>query len=421
MKKTLALLILIGMLLTSCSWKENEAALELLRDIQSMGDTLPKEAILRLNQIKPLFKKETEYMRNKFALLDIRLHDKAYITHTSDSTIKEVCKFFEEHGTAKELQETYYYMGSVYRDLNDYPRAVTYFLKSVKIAENNVRTDYTLQETAYSQLSYLYNMQFNYTEALNTALNGLKVAEEHNMADERTYMNVASRYFRLNDTLQTIKYTDIAIDIIDKKNSYSKNYDIIASAMGKYAVFGYLNKAEHCRKVLERVPVQSKPFNYLINLSIFYENENSIDSAAMLRKELYKVANNIEAKYDAAKWLTLHYYAKEEYEITAEYAVKFIEANEIIVAKRDFENTTNAKNVFQYQRDKEEELKIIKREERTRLYLMVFILGFVIFLFVGISIHYRRKKMLLELIINKEENIKHVKSTVKQKEQELVK
>ena len=112
-----------------------------LDEIKAMGDTLPKVAIQRLDSIKPLFENECEYMRNKLMLLDIRLHDKAYITHTSIKPLEDVCRYFEENGTPAEVQEAYYYMASVYRDLNDYPNAVTYFLKSAEVAENNSDID----------------------------------------------------------------------------------------------------------------------------------------------------------------------------------------------------------------------------------------------------------------------------------------
>ena len=76
-----------------------------LDEIKAMGDTLPKVAMQRLDSIKPLFEKESEYMRNKLMLLDIRLHDKAYITHTSIKPIKDVCRYFEENGTPAEVHE----------------------------------------------------------------------------------------------------------------------------------------------------------------------------------------------------------------------------------------------------------------------------------------------------------------------------
>ena len=146
MRFLIRFLLFSSLFFMSCNKQENEVLLKHLDDIKAMGDTLPQVATQRLDSIRSLFDGETEYIRNKLALLDTRLQDKAYIAHTSVDTIKAVCRFFEKNGNAKERQEAYYYMGSVYRDLNDYPNAVTYFLKSAEVAENNNDIDGALWE-----------------------------------------------------------------------------------------------------------------------------------------------------------------------------------------------------------------------------------------------------------------------------------
>ena len=128
MRNLIRFLLFSSLFFASCSKQENVLLLKQLDDIKAIGDTLPLVALQRLDSIKPLFDNETEYLCNKLALLEIRLQDKAYITHTTDKPIKEICSFFEENGTDIEKQEAYYYMGSVYRDLNDYPNAVIYWL-----------------------------------------------------------------------------------------------------------------------------------------------------------------------------------------------------------------------------------------------------------------------------------------------------
>ena len=390
-------------------------------DIKAMGDTLPKVAIQRLDSIKPQFDNESEYMRNKFALLDIRLHDKAYITHTSIKPIENVCGYFEENGTAAELQEAYYYMASVYRDLNDYPNAVTYFLKSAEIAENNSDIDGVLWKNAYSQLAYLYNQQFNYSSALDAAIKGLDIAEKFNTINERTYMSVSGNYNEIADTIQTIKYADLALELIETKGICASNADIIASAIGKYSVYGRREKAERCYWLLAQLPKKARPFNYLTNISDYYEHFVSADSAAITMSELYETTNSIESKYDAARWLTRYYVAKGEYEKAAGYAIKFIDANEAVIDKRTLEHTTNANNFYRYRRDKEEEKTIMEKAARDRFNLLLGISVSVIIMSVVGLLHYHRKKQLLDIILSKEKNIRLAKAMVASKDAELEK
>ena len=392
-----------------------------LDEIKAMGDTLPKVAIQRLDSIKPLFEKESEYMRNKLMLLDIRLHDKAYITHTSIKPIKDVCRYFEENGTPAEVQEVYYYMASVYRDLNDYPNAVTCFLKSAQVAENNSDIDGALWECAYSQLSYLYNQQFNYSNALDAAIKALDIAEKFQTVNERTYMSVSSNYNEIADTIQTIKYADLALQLIETKGICSRNADLVASAIGKYSVYGCREKAERCYWLLAQLPKKARPFNYLTNISDYLERFVSADSAAITMSELYATTNSIDSKYDAARWLARYYTGKGEYEKAAGYAIKFIDANEAVIDKRTLEHTTNANNFYQYRRDKEEEMAIMEKAAHDRLNLLLGISVSVIIISVVALLYYHRKKQLLDIILSKEKNIRLAKAMVASKDAELEK
>ena len=419
MKRLLLLFFVIVTLLSSCNNKENVALLFQLNDIKVMGDTLPMKAMRRLDSIKPLFVEETEYMQNKLALLEIRLRDKAYILPTADDSIKAVCAFFDKHGSAKEKQETYYYMGSVYRDLDDYPNSVIYFLKSISTSKKNDSFDASLLNCAYSQLSFIYNQQFNYHEALNVILDGLVVAEEHGLADERLYMSVCYRYSDLNDTLQSIKYADTVLKIIKEKGVDKNNADVLASALGIFSAYGYKREAESCFKMLNQLPEHSIPFNYSTNLTSYLTNFVSVDSAAKSRLKFYNTTDDIESKYDAARWLTIYYAYKGENNQAAEYAVKFIEANDAVIEKRQFEHTTNANNFFQYQRDKEEEMAIMHKASRDRQNLFVTISLSVILLLVGVVFYFYRKKRLLDIILSKENNIREVRTLIEKKEQEL--
>ena len=409
------------MLFASCSKQQNEALLVQLSDIKAMGDTLPKIAMQRLDSIKPQFDNESEYMRNKFALLDIRLHDKAYITHTSIKPIKGVCGYFEENGTAAELQEAYYYMGSVYRDLNDYPNAVTYFLKSTEVAESNSDIDGALWECTYSQLSYLYNQQFNYSSALDAAIKGLDIAEKFNTSNERTYINTSTAYFESGDTTNATTLCNKAINNILGNGISKNNADIIAYAIGKYSVYGCREKAERCYKILAELPEKARPFNYLTNISDYLERFVSADSAAVAMSELYNTTNSIESKYDAARWLTRYYVAKGEYEKAADYAINFINANEAVIDKRNFEHTTNANNFYRYRRDKEQETAIMENAAKQRFWTLLVASISIILLLVGAVHYYRRKNQLLGIILNMEENIKQAKALISIREKEIEK
>ena len=390
-----------------------------LDEIKAMGDTLPKVAMQRLDSIKPLFENECEYMRNKLMLLDIRLHDKAYITHTSIKPIEEVCRYFEENGTVAEVQEAYYYMASVYRDLNDYPNAVTYFLKSAEVAENNSDIDSARWECTYSQLSYLYNQQFNYSSALDAAIKTLDIAEKFQIVNERTYMNVASAYYESGDTTNATSLCNKAINNILGNGISKNNADIVSKAMYHYTIFNQYLHAKLCYELLKSLPKNELPRNYIPNLAIYLERFVSADSAAVAMSELYNTTNSIESKYDAARWLTRYYVAKGEYEKAAGYAINFINANEAVIDKRNFEHTTNANNFYQYRRDKEEEMAIMEKAARDRFNLLLGFSTFIVAILVITVIYYNKKQRLIGTILEKDNNIKEIRFFLQEKEKEL--
>ena len=409
----------ICLLLAGCANNENKELLECLSDIQAMGDSCPQKAMLRLDSIRPLFENESEYMRNKLALLDIRLRDKAYITHTSDSTIKQVCGYFEKHGSDREKQEAYYYMGSVYRDMNDSPRAVTNYLKAIEIAEKSEDADPALMQVSYLQLSGIYQKQFKHNEALDLALKGLKIAERQGKATERTFMNVATTYFNIGDTLNTISLCDKTMDIILNNGVCKKNADIVSKALYYYTRANNEKDATLCHNLLKSLPHNELPRNYAPNLAIYYEKFVSEDSAAAIFRKLYDTTDRIGSKYDASLWLTKHYNDKGDYEQASKYAVRFIEANRAVVENMDYEYTNNAKNLFQYQRDKEEEQRImLESEQKSKMLIIIIASTFIIILFIT-TLYFRYRRRMLARLVSMNVRVAELGNEILRKEKEI--
>ena len=98
----------------------------------------------------------SEYTIMKYDLLKIRLEDKSYIPHTSNKVIENLVKYFEDNGTIKDKQEVYYYAGSVYRDLDDTPRGIENFYKSIEAVRDKRECDSIILRNAYSNLYYLF-------------------------------------------------------------------------------------------------------------------------------------------------------------------------------------------------------------------------------------------------------------------------
>lgn len=287
------------------------------------------------------------------------------------------------------------------------------------MAEKDEDSDPAIFEVSCLQLAGLYGKQCNYTEALNVKLKGLEVAEKYGLANERTYMEVANAYCDIKDMPNCMLFCNRSMSIIKKSGINKENADLVSRAMSLYARTGNNEDAELCFRMLRQLKKSERPHNYLASLSTFYEKCVSVDSAAVIIHEIFDTTGNIKELYDSSRKLTIYYTNKGDYENATKYAVYFIRANNTINKERDTENTDKAKNIYQYQRDKEEELKIIENAANSRLQLIVGIsISAIIVIFV-FAIYVYRKKQLLKLILKRNDEISSIKLHIRQKEEEL--
>lgn len=127
-------------------------------------ETSPDSALLYLDGIPAsTLQTQPEETNMYYKLLKVKVNDKLYHKHTSDSIIKEIVQFYDEYGDLHKQMEAYYYLGSVYRDLNDAPRAIKAFLHATKLGENT--KEYGLMGKAHGQICVLLDQQGVYNEA----------------------------------------------------------------------------------------------------------------------------------------------------------------------------------------------------------------------------------------------------------------
>ncbi len=160
-KKSVCLFFIL--LMASCS---NDGIMEKMEQIKTFGNGNPEMALTMLDSLELDVRDKGEYVRNKYDLLRIRLNDKANHMPSSDMMIKKLVAYFEEKGSVPEKQEVYYYAGSIYRDLQDTPRALENFFKSLDYAIDHPKEcDPIMLRNTYSNLHYLFYMVKDYPDA----------------------------------------------------------------------------------------------------------------------------------------------------------------------------------------------------------------------------------------------------------------
>lgn len=161
MRIILIIILYVG-IVSACTQKPvyPEAISNAIRCVEASPDS----ALLYLDNILPsTLQDEPEETRMYYNLLKIKANDKLYHAHTSDSTIREIVRFYDKYGDLHKQMEAYYYLGSVYRDLGDAPRAVKAFQYVTELGEKT--KEYGLMGKAYGQSCVLLDQQSVYNEA----------------------------------------------------------------------------------------------------------------------------------------------------------------------------------------------------------------------------------------------------------------
>ena len=127
-KRHIILYCLAITLFACCNDEKKDILLHRMEEVRAMGDTAPLKALEELYALEPeIASCKSDYAYHKYLLLRTRLQDKAFILPCSTDTIETIVGYFSEHGNNEEQMEAYYYEGSVYRDLKDFPRSIKSF------------------------------------------------------------------------------------------------------------------------------------------------------------------------------------------------------------------------------------------------------------------------------------------------------
>lgn len=134
-----------------------------LTRIERLCTKSPEEALDSLNVIDYTHLSEAE--KHYYDFLSVKVADKAYIIHRSDSLILSVIDYESKHLSNGRYPESLYYGGRVYCDLGDSPTALHYFQTALDLISGD-NDHLTLRSNILSQTGRLLTSQSLYSEAI---------------------------------------------------------------------------------------------------------------------------------------------------------------------------------------------------------------------------------------------------------------
>lgn len=411
MKKLLT--FIITLVIVACN-KENSVS-PLLLEIEQQCDTTPSAAYSRLVEIDSDSELPNEASKAKYALLLTKSADKAYIRHTSDSTIKKALEYYEENGTTAELAEAQYYMGSVYRDLYDSPRAVVWYHKAIETASNDVELKNSpLLARIYSQLSELYDYQFNYSASLNAIRKAYTIKEINRLIDATALHDIASTFHKCGEINSAMFYYKRCLLHIEGNNSFRKDLRYLGTMLYFFSSIGEYEYAGRCLGFVNRFGIEELPENVLSNKAYYFELAGMSDSAIYYYDIHLERTDNPYKKRDITGKLYNIYKQRGETARALELADRYMLYNDSVSMAMQHTQTANAENLYRYNLSNEKERILNEKAAKADLFtwiiatmaLAVIIASYIIYRIASNYRALRHKHLNLEQSIMNEKKRK---------------
>lgn len=401
--KTILYFALLLLALYSCSNRPSPRALQVA---DSLTYCHPDSAVALLQQMKESILAEPEATQMRYNLLCIKAQDKAYITHTSDSLIQQVVRYYRKHKDKTYLPEALYFAGRVYRDLGDAPQALEYFQRA--ISHSTKETDYKLISNVYSQIGMIFLYQDIYDKAPEMFRKSYHYSVLANDSDGIVY-----RLRDIGRSFTTLKQADSAIyyylkadeQAIQIKHPHLRSV-VNSELSGYYTELGRYEEAYKAMQIAisqkkeERLPLYAITAQY-------YEHTNQLDSATNYYLKLLPTGNYI---FKQAAYWGLYKIARSRgrTDETLMYLDQYLAYTDSVQSITQEETIRKINALYNYQLSRKENRKLKLQTFQERKLKVIFGIGFVfsIVLFIAYREYHKRKEQAQKIQRQKLERIK---------------
>ena len=400
-KKFVCLLAIL--LMASCS---NDGIIEKMEQIKTVGNHDPELALTMLDSLELDIRDGGEYVRNKYDLLRIRLHDKANHLPSSDIMIKGLVAYFEDNGSIPDKQEVYYYAGSTYRDLQDTPSALENFFKSLDFALDHPKEcDPIMLRNTYSNLHYLFYMVKDYPDAQEYGLKELESCRQTKSDVVLPFNHIAATYIDMDSMRQAEAASDSAFAYIMQSGDIHKYQESLSYLLYYYSYMEKVEKAKKCMSLMESNPLENGDYCTCMTYAFYYEALGKKDSAAIYCKKVLEDAKDTLYMYDAAKHLFTYYDELGDEHNAARYAKAYMDMSSAMDFGRRQELSATVNNQYKYHLDQKKEQELKDEKERYKATLIVVCLAALLLASLGVIYYiWKRNRHLKEVVALLEEN-----------------
>ena len=403
MKEKVIYLLLILLILTSCAGnRKYDDLMKRADSIMNVNDDSAKVAIRMLDGIKSQLPEFSQSQKMRYELLRHKAMNKACITFTSDSVMKKIVDYYDNHGSANERMLANYVLGCVYRDMYETPMALEYYNKATEQADTTAADcDYGTLYRVYSQMGFLFSKQYLPYQLLDAFGKAVKYAylAKDTLNAIINYQNRENAYSYLGN-----KDSVIAINLhaATMFKQIGNNY-AAAIAFGCNYNY-YIEKKDfiNAKKAFEAYNSTGYEGNsnyedakaYVLCLKgTYYMFTGQLDSACYILQQSLKFCKSFSNKAATTKALA-HYYAKvNQPSLAMKYALQSSEYNDSDLIEARKTQLQQVQAMYDYGRNQEiARMAEQKAKRSTQMNYMIVFACVVLFLFL--SYVYRKQLAL---------------------------
>ena len=421
MKEKVIYLLLILLILASCAGnRKYDDLMQRADSIMNADDDSAKVAIRMLDGIKPQLPEFSQSQKMRYELLRHKAMNKACITFTSDSVMKKVVDYYDNHGSANERMLANYVLGCVYRDMYEAPMALEYYNKATEQADTTAADcDYGTLYRVYSQMGFLFSKQYlPYQE-----LNAFDKAEKYAYLAKDTF-NAIVNYQNQGEVYAFLGKKDsvIAINLQAAKLFKKHGNDYVAAIAFGCNYNYYIEKKDsiNAKKAFEAYNSAGYEGNsnyedakayVLYQKGTYYLFVNKQDSAYDNLSLSFKMCKSYSIKAATTKALAQYYAKVNQPAMAMKYALQSSEYNDSDLIGVRKTQLQQVQAMYDYSRNQEIAKNAEQKAERsTRMNYMIVLSCLMLFLLLSYiyrkQIAIKKKKIAVSKLLYEDSLLK---------------
>ena len=179
------LLAVVLTVLASC--RDDGRAEGVLRLADSLVEERADSSLAMLRRDSALFSRAGRAVRMAYTLTKTEAEDKLYISHTSDSAMLPVTKYFSAHGSPLQRVRAWYILGRVYCDLRLYGHALSAFDKALAVDDGGAPPVCRYKARAATWAGFVYEERGLHRDALQYNKLSYKYAKKADVPSVEVY------------------------------------------------------------------------------------------------------------------------------------------------------------------------------------------------------------------------------------------